>query len=38
MTVGKVLRATVHVVDAATLWRVALETIRRDPMHFVEAI
>lgn len=38
MTVGKVLRAVVHVLDAPTLWRVGLETIRRDPMHFIARI
>jgi aminoglycoside 3-N-acetyltransferase len=34
---GRVLDATVHLLDAGEMWRVALEALRRDPFAFVEA-
>lgn len=38
LRVGRVLDATVHLLDAAEMWRVALEALRRDPLAFVEEI
>lgn len=34
--VGRVLDATAHLLDAAALWRVALATLQRNPLAFVE--
>ena len=36
MKTGKVLAADTHVLDAATMWKVALEAMGRDPYFFVE--
>lgn len=36
LRVGRVLDATVHLFNAAALWRVALVALRRDPLAFVE--
>jgi aminoglycoside 3-N-acetyltransferase len=35
---GRVLDATVHVLEAPALWNRALAALRRDPFHFVERI
>lgn len=35
---GKVLKATVHLLEAKALWEVAPEALRRDPLHFVERV
>ncbi len=35
---SRVLAATVYVIDAAAMWEVALETLRRDPLAFVERV
>lgn len=33
---GPVLRATAHVIEAAVMWPVAVDAIRREPYYFVE--
>ncbi|MFO7632935.1 MAG: AAC(3) family N-acetyltransferase, partial [Caldilinea sp.] len=38
LRVGRVLDATVHLIDAVALWRTALEALRRDPLVFVEPV
>jgi aminoglycoside 3-N-acetyltransferase len=35
---ARVLEATVHLIDAAELWRRAEEALRRDPLFFVERV
>lgn len=35
---GAVLAAAVHVIDAASMWEVALYALRRDPLAFVERV
>ena len=36
MTVGKVLEATVHLIDAQAMWPAGLEALRKDPLYFVD--
>ena len=36
LTVGRALDATVHVIDARTMWRRAEATLREDPLYFVD--
>ncbi|GAJ01780.1 unnamed protein product, partial [marine sediment metagenome] len=36
MTVGKVLAATVHLIDAKAMWQAGLAAIKRNPLFFVD--
>ena len=36
LRVGRVLGATVHLLDAAAMWQAALSALQRDPLAFVE--
>ena len=36
LKIGKVLRATVHIIDSRPMWEQALAALKRDPLFFVE--
>ncbi len=38
LRMGRVLAATVYVLDAAAMWAIALDALRRNPLAFVERI
>jgi len=38
LRVGSVLEATTHLIEAASMWEIALQEMRRDPYAFVEKV
>ena len=38
MKIGKVLDATVHLLESQIMWEKALIELNKDPFHFVEKI